>query len=303
MVDQQDEGSPEGVAGHEIRPEEVAGHEIRPLASDQELQACVALQREVWGPGFSECVPVALLKVTQRLGGTLLGAFDREGRLDGFVFGLTGVVEGRTVHWSDMLAVRAGVRDQGLGMALKAGQREALLTAGITLCHWTFDPLESRNAWLNLARLGALVREYVPDMYGSTDSPLHQGIGTDRFVVHWPLDSERVRARVEGSADPPALADHEGLPRAFDVHSAGELPAPGEPVELAGAERFLVPIPRSIQEVKVRDPDLAVRWRHATRGVLLPALGVGFQVSELLTGGQLGYYLLERPAGGEGAPW
>ena len=109
----------------------------------------------------------------------------------GFVFGMTGLQAGEVIHWSDMLAVRPGLQDTGLGARLKAYQRDTLLAMGITRVHWTFDPLESKNAHLNLNKLGAVAGEYVQDMYGQTDSPLHRGIGTDRFFPTWTLDSER----------------------------------------------------------------------------------------------------------------
>ena len=273
---------------------EGTGHEIRPLRTHEELLACVAFQHEIWGPGFSETVPISLLKVTQRLGGTLIGAWDEHGRLDGFVFGLSGLVDGRPVHWSDMLGVRKDRRDRGLGLALKRRQREELLRTGIRVCHWTFDPLEARNAHLNLGRLGALVREYVPDMYGASESPLHRGIGTDRLVALWRMDSARVEARLEGRQPPPRFSELGDLPRAFAVGRLGGLPSPGNAQDLAGSDRYLVPIPRSIQEVKAADPGLAAAWRRATRDVLQGPLGAGFQVSELVSTTELGYYLVER---------
>ena len=101
------------------------------------------------------------------------------------MFGITGVQEGQLVHWSHMLAVERAYRDHGLGRRLKECQRELLRELGVDTIYWTFDPLVARNAHLNLNRLGTTVREYVPDMYGDTGSPLHT-FGTDRFVVAWP---------------------------------------------------------------------------------------------------------------------
>ena len=281
-------------------------HRIRPLETMEELRACVALQREVWGAAFAECVPVSILKVSQRLGGLAAGAWDEQGRLSGFVFGLTGVVEGRPVHWSDMLAVRRDRRGSGLGLALKLYQREELLGRGVAVCQWTFDPLESRDAHLNLGRLGELVREYRVDMYGESDSPLHRGMATDRFVALWLLDSVRVTARVGRGEGPPALAERAHLPRAFEVREREGLAVPGDSRRgERDVEAFLVPVPSDIQEVKARDPALALAWREATREVFVGALTRGMQVTELLRGaGPVAHYLVERrngPAGeGEG---
>lgn len=142
---------------------------IRPLETPDELRACLALQDATWGPAFSERVPYAVLWFTRRIGGVLIGAFDAHG-LAGFVFGVTGWRDGRPVHWSDMLAVRKDVRDRGVGLQLKRAQRDALLAAGVRLAQWTFEPLESRNAYLNLVRLGGITRTYERDVYGESDS-------------------------------------------------------------------------------------------------------------------------------------
>ena len=223
------------------------------------------------------------------------GAFDEEG-LAGFVFGMTGLEDGQAVHWSDMLAVRPGLRDGGLGMRLKAHQRELLLERGITTCYWTFDPLESKNAWLNMGKLGATAREYLPDMYGSTDSPLHAGIGTDRFLAVWEMDTPRVEARLAGREPPPTLEELDGVARPVDVRVEDGLPRPVLPIPDAPAatDRMLVPLPARIHDLKERDPALAARWREATRSVLSNMLEAGMEVRELVRGDEhVSWYLLE----------
>lgn len=163
---------------------------IRHLGTVDELDACVALQRATWGEVFKEAVPRAVLLIAGKLGGVVAGAFDDD-RLVGFVFGLTGLRDGRLVHWSDMLAVDPAWRDHGIGRQLKAFQREAVVALGVTEMYWTYDPLIARNAHFNLNRLGAEIVEYVPDMYGTTGSTLHGDVPTDRFVVRWTLNGPR----------------------------------------------------------------------------------------------------------------
>lgn len=255
--------------------------EIRPLRTQEEMRACVRLQRETWGEAFSETVPPSILKVCQRIGGVAAGAFDPEGRLLGFVFGLTGVERGRIVHWSDMLAVRPEARDLGLGRRLKAHQREILLPLGVEVVYWTYDPLVARNAHLNFSRLGVEAAEYVEDMYGESDSELHAGIGTDRLVVAWWIR--------EGAAPPhPAI----------DPAEAAAAPAAG-PAGAAPPDAALVrvEVPADIQEVRRRSPEAAVRWRRDTRAAFLDLLGRGYRVVGFLrhpaAGG--GSYLLHRP--------
>ncbi len=277
----------------------MTGVVIRHLRGMPEFETAVSFQEETWGKGFSERVPRSLMKVTQRLGGVVAGAFDPQGRMVGFVYGMTGVESGRLVHWSDILAVSPEVRNDGVGRRLKAFQREAVLRLGVTRMYWTFDPLESRNAHLNLGRLGAVAREYAPDMYGVSDSPLHRGLGTDRFVATWELDSPRVEARLAGEPGP-SLEQIAHLPVAFPVaggSESGELPRPVAPAadvldrgQEAGGLR--VPIPLEIQELRDRNPELAAEWRGATRAVLHSATQRGWEVRELVRASNLSYYVV-----------
>ena len=275
----------------------VADLEIRPLESDTDYRACVRLQEEIWGAGFSERVPLAILGVSQRLGGVASGAFNGEGEMVGFVFGLTGLEGGRAVHWSDMLGVSPAYRGAGLGAALKEHQRELLLARGVRQMYWTFDPLESRNGRLNFGRLGATARQYAEDMYGRSDSPLHAGIGTDRLVITWEMDSSRVEDRLAGRERPPVLDELREVPDAFPVGMEGELPVPGavappDPGE-EGVGAILVAVPRDIQGLKARSMELAIAWRTATRAVLSPLLASGrWAVTELLPGEGVSRYLV-----------
>jgi len=259
---------------------------IRRFRTLEEYHSCVRLQEEVWGQGFSERVPVAILKVSQRLGGLAAGAWDRAGTLQGFVFGMTGLEDGRPVHWSDMLAVRPGLRDAGLGRLLKRYQRDELLAIGVNRVYWTFDPLESRNAYLNLVRLGAVSREYVRDMYGQTDSPLHGGIGTDRFVARWDLESSRVRQRMEGT----------GVRSVVEPEGAAVALGPGPDTPRLDLDDLwvTVAIPSEIQKVKAENPALAGAWREATRAVFIAYLERGYQVQELVRRSAYSTYVLRR---------
>ncbi len=269
-----------------------AQHTIRPLESAEDLNACVALQEETWGHSFSERVAPSMLKVAAILGGVAAGAFRQDGTLDGFVFGLTGVKDGEVVHWSDMLAVRRSVRDRGLGMRLKHYQRRVLLDRGVRTMLWTFDPLQSRNAHLCFARLGVVVREYVRDMYPRSDSPLHRGIGTDRFVALWAMDSSRVVARVERGEPAPGASVAEGVPAALDARPAEGLPEPGQPRPDLEVPRVTVAIPADISAVMAGSMEVATAWREATRTVLTAYLERGYEVREVLRGERVSRYLL-----------
>lgn len=245
------------------------GMTFRLLASQSDYEACIELQRLTWGRDFSDVVPLSILKITQKAGGIAAGAFAPDGRLLGFVYGLTGYVDRRPFHWSHMLAVNPEARDLGLGTRLKLYQRELLLPQGIEEVRWTYDPLESRNAHLNLNHLGAEIAEYVEDMYeGELWSDLTRGIGTDRFIVRWRIAGERVAQ---------ALADR----RAGEADRFREAPVanPGaEERKLPQAPRVRVEIPANIQAVKTERPEMGSAWRSSTRRAFETYLGLGYEV-------------------------
>ncbi len=268
------------------------GITIRPLAGAREYEACVALQRSTWGSDFTEVVPPALLRIAQHTGGVASGAFDAEGSLVGFVFGICGSEDGRLVHWSDMLAVRPELRDRHLGERLKRHQRDSVLARGITRMYWSFEPLESKNAYFNFARLGAVSREYQRDLYGETDSELHRGIGTDRLIALWALDTERVELRLSGKERPPAPADVRAVPVVNPV-TEGTWPRCGPPDLDVDAARVRVAIPRDIQSLKSAAPGLAAEWRAHTRSALMTYIERGYTAVELLGSGSWSSYLLD----------
>ncbi len=182
--------------------------EIRTCQGFDELEACVQLQIETWGYDESDVIPRKTFLVAQSIGGQVIGAFDSElpdggtKSLVGFVFSLPGVKVGlglpQAYLHSHMLAVKDAYRNRGLGRELKLEQRREALSRGIRHIEWTFDPLEIKNAFLNICRLGAIVRRYRPDFYGVSSSRLQGGLPTDRLVAEWWLDSRRVQSIVTG---------------------------------------------------------------------------------------------------------
>lgn len=176
--------------------------EIRRCHSLDELQTCVELQKEVWGFRDIELVPLRLFVVGDKIGGQVIGAFD-DGEMVAFVYAIPGVRDGRPYLHSHMLAVRESYRDHGLGRRMKLFQRDDALAAGIELIEWTFDPLEIKNAYFNLERLGAVARRYNVNQYGITSSPLQGGLPSDRLVAEWWLRSPRVEQVVGGGKHEP----------------------------------------------------------------------------------------------------
>jgi predicted GNAT superfamily acetyltransferase len=174
----------------------------------EEFARCVELQQAVWGFSDLDTAPASEFVVADKTGGQVIGAFDGA-RMIGFTMAFAGYREGRGFLHSHMTAVLPEFQNRGVGRALKLEQRREALERGIDLIEWTFDPLEVRNAYFNLVRLGAVVRRYIPDCYGATSSPLHAGAPTDRLVAEWLLKSRRVTAALRGRPKAP----DEGAPR------------------------------------------------------------------------------------------
>jgi predicted GNAT superfamily acetyltransferase len=186
--------------------------EIRSCAGFDELEACVRLQIETWGYDEADVIPRKTFLVAQAIGGQVMGAFDTgiaggqgSGSAEsmvGFVFSLPGVKTGenepRPYLHSHMLAVREAYRNQGLGTQLKLEQRREAIARGIRYMEWTFDPLEIKNAFLNIHRLGATVSRYRENFYGVSSSRLQAGLPTDRLLAEWHLESPRVQAVLAG---------------------------------------------------------------------------------------------------------
>jgi predicted GNAT superfamily acetyltransferase len=161
----------------------------------EDMRACVALQRDVWKFTDAELVPLRLFVVAEKVGGQVVGAFEGDAMV-GFALAIPGHRSGHSFLYSHMLAVRQDYRDHGLGKRLKLFQRDDALRRGFDLMEWTFDPLEIKNAYLNIEKLGAIARRYNVNQYGITSSPLQGGLPTDRLIAEWWMRSERVEARL-----------------------------------------------------------------------------------------------------------
>jgi predicted GNAT superfamily acetyltransferase len=168
---------------------------IRRCEGLEELRSCVALQKEIWNFTDAELVPLRIFVVAEKVGGQVMGAFAGS-EMVGFALSVPGTRSGHIYLHSHMLAVRKDHRNGGLGRRLKLLQREDALARGIELIEWTFDPLEIKNAYLNIEKLGAIARRYNINQYGITSSPLQGGLPSDRLIAEWWLKSGRVETLV-----------------------------------------------------------------------------------------------------------
>jgi len=267
---------------------------IAPLERIEDFLACERLQQAVWRLG-DEHIPKAtasMLIASQRYGGMVLGAFDPEGRLIGFLFGLPGTVPpdnpaAAGPRWqlcSRIMGVHPDWQGRGVGYRLKLAQREWALAHGYGLVTWTYDPLEVANGTLNLGKLGAVCRCYLRDFYGSMADGLNVGLPSDRFEVAWWVGSERVRQRIENGWRPPRLEDL--LDAGAVVINPGRARAdgwaePGPPRPPEG-QVVLVEIPARIQALKRADPGLALAWRLNVREACEAAFAAGYTACDVV---------------------
>jgi predicted GNAT superfamily acetyltransferase len=177
--------------------------EIREIDSFEEMNACVQLQQAVWKFPDLDVIPRRMLVVAREVGGQILGAWAGS-RLAGFSLAIPGIRDGQSYWHSHMLAVAPEYRNRGIGAQMKWAQRTSALARGIEKIEWTFDPLQTKNAHLNIEKLGAVVRRYTPDFYGASASVLHGSRPTDRLHAEWELRSKRVEGIVAGRALPDA---------------------------------------------------------------------------------------------------
>jgi predicted GNAT superfamily acetyltransferase len=196
---------------------------VESLHSLDHFQSCVDLEVAVWGYSDGDLVPRRMFLLADRIGGQVLGAFDGE-KMVGFAMALPGFRGGQPYLHSHMLAVLPEYRNLGLGRRLKLAQRDDAIARGFELMEWTFDPLEIKNAHLNIARLGAICRRYYPDFYGPSSSPLQGGLPTDRLYAEWWLRSPRVR-RILGEAGQGSAPDENDAPISEEILVPHELQA------------------------------------------------------------------------------
>jgi predicted GNAT superfamily acetyltransferase len=213
---------------------------IRRCHGIEELRACVVLQKEVWNFTDAELVPLRMFVVAEKVGGQVMGAFDGK-EMVGFALSIPGTRSGHVYLHSHMLAVRKDHRNSGLGRRLKLLQREEALERGIELIEWTFDPLEIKNAYLNVEKLGAIARRYNINQYGITSSPLQGGLPSDRLIAEWWLKSKRVETLMATGANPAFTREQEiAVPgQIYEWKAAPETRSKAQGVQERNREQFL----------------------------------------------------------------
>ncbi len=267
--------------------------EIRPLKTLDDFHAAEQVQRAAWDSADIDIAPLHIMLTMAKNGGVALGAFAHD-QLVGFVLGFLGTSNRfgaeapatvKLKHCSHMLGVLPDWQSHGVGYALKVAQREAVLNQGVRLITWTYDPLESKNARLNIAKLGAVCNTYIRDYYGELDDELNRGLATDRFQVDWWIASRRIETRLTRNR-PPLQLRHYLEVGAPIVNVAQwddrDLPVCSDSIEPPQADRFLVEFPADFQAVKRADRALAVAWRQQMRSICEAAFAADYTVIDCL---------------------
>lgn len=212
----------------------------RPCQGLDELRTCVALQKEVWNFSDAELVPLRMFVVAEKVGGQVMGAFAGNDMV-GFALSVPGTRSGHLYLHSHMLAVRKDYRNAGLGRRLKLLQREEAMSRGIELIEWTFDPLEIKNAYLNIEKLGAIARRYNINQYGITSSPLQGGLPSDRLIAEWWLKSSRVETLLATGKNPPfkPMQSMEVPAQIYNWKAAADSRSKAQQVQECNREEFL----------------------------------------------------------------
>jgi len=266
---------------------------IRDIERVPEMREVETLQKDVWGSNDLDVVPLTMLVASREVGAVLVGAYD-ESMLVGFVYGFPAYENGQVTHHSHMLAVRPSYRNHNLAYKLKLAQRERVLAQSIKRITWTFDPLQSLNAYFNFGKLGVLADTYKINFYGAaTSSFLHQ-IGTDRLWVTWLLDGERVRQRLQ-SEKQQTLLEPGRIPCLVQV-AANDAPQRNLSSGIGSQEHLSIEIPVDFNALQNRNAALAVEWREATRWAFTEAMASGYLVEEFYRrkDQSVGVYLLRQ---------
>lgn len=246
---------------------------VRDIEGQRELQAVEELQKEVWGVPDLDVVPLTQLVAARAAGGILLGAFDGD-NLVGFAYGFVGFEDDRITHHSHMLAVRTDYRNFNLGQKLKMAQRERVLSQGVNLMTWTFDPLQSLNAYFNFSKLGVFSDRYLINFYGEDAASFLHQTGTDRLWVTWDLASSHFQKKVEEKK----FKEDFGQVAPLVKVGVDEFPLSGDLDEGLKGEHALVEIPANINDLVKRNDGSAKKWRESTRWAFTEAIKKGFLV-------------------------
>jgi len=247
--------------------------EIRELKTIDELEQMKEVEGNIWG--METTVPTHQTVTAIKNGGIIVGAY-ADGKLIGFSYGFAGFQNGRSYLCSHMLGIEQAYRSHGIGEKLKQEQRRIAASKGYDIMKWTYDPLETRNAYLNLSKLNGICDTYIENCYGEMNDGLNNGLPSDRFEIHWYLTSSHVEGQKLPNIEPPRLLN------TLSLNEAG-LPvfAAGEEIELT-RQAYSMVVPKDFQGLKAANHELALQWRLETRSLFQKLFQEGYAAVRLI---------------------
>ena len=263
--------------------------EICDITDPSELIKVEELQKKVWGMRDRDIVPVHMMIAALMSGGLVLGAYDEKRNLVGFVFGIIGVREGMVIHHSHMAGVLSGLRYKGIGYKLKLAQRERVLSQGIRLIEWTFDPLRAPNAKLNFNKLGGISQRYIEDVYGTLRDSINYGVPSDRLLLDWWIDTPRVKAKLKGKLKTPQVNEliSQGVKLANEVRLVNKEHTIIEELKSIdfglNSKGILIRVPFNDLELKKLDFDQYMKWRYGLRKLFENYLNRGYIIADYIS--------------------
>ena len=273
---------------------------IQLLDQYNQMLAVETLIDEIWRGGAADAIPAHLLITMARNGGLIFGAYEGE-KMVGVALGFLGIHEteqgGLIKHASHQMGVHPEHRGKGIGFALKKAQWQMVRRQGIDLITWTYDPLLSPNAYLNIGQLGAICNAYKREYYGEMVDSLNAGLASDRFEVEWWLKTRRVEQRLDRENYSRIRLDdyHKGNAQELylpETDSTSGLLRPPKTYALPKAKLLLMPIPSDFQTMRSNYLKLAQDWRFFTRKVFETAFAAGYIVTDFIYEKGKSYYVL-----------
>jgi predicted GNAT superfamily acetyltransferase len=266
---------------------------LRKLETLEDLEQMACLEQKVWA---MNPVPLHQTLTVAKNGGVLIGAFD-DNRMVGFVYSFPGFLKGETYLCSHMMGIDPAYQNQGLGYRSKMKQAEEAKQLGYSKIRWTYDPLESRNGYLNIAKLGAICSDYIENCYGEMNDELNKGLPSDRFNVEWLIDSPYLEQRHQLFNELPV--QKEALLLEWELRGNGQPHAinkDGAFNKQTNIQYLFVPVPLQFQQIKQTDKELAFDWRFKTREVLTEAFAEGWAVVQVIRNASepVQYYVLVK---------
>lgn len=247
----------------------------KPVDGLEDIHKVVQLQVDIWSEDVVSPQPQLVASINH--GGVVIGAFDQD-RLVGFCYGFAGFKDGESYLVSHMTGILPDYQNRGIGYQLKIKQREWAIGVGYTKMVWTYDPLEIRNGYFNLCKLGACSKTYIPSYYGEMNDKLNKGLPTDRLLVEWDICSKRVEDAIFTSECNPTTNEYPLLLNSDDTKEC-PTPLPLEQTLDLNQKGYLVSVPSNIQFMKQHQSDIALAWRLAVRTSLSKALSSGYIIT------------------------